>query len=159
RWVMRDLRQANEQNGISAMKRSATLGTMQGLAELLSRFGESTIENWSDDDWEGFTLQALWRVCCDGGRELPPFTAPPKPLTRHRDLLLEATGADPDTLVDEVLIRFCAAFLDQGFAPWALPRRQEGFYRSFSELYRQGGGVPERWMRGVVRELDRLEKE
>ena len=41
------------------------------LAELLDRFGESTIESWSDDDWEGFTLQALWRVCCDGVRDLP----------------------------------------------------------------------------------------
>jgi hypothetical protein len=159
RWVMRDLRPANDQTGIGAMKRSATLGKMQGLAELMNRFGESTIENWTDDDWEGFTLQALWRVCCDGVRDLPPFTAPPRPLIRHRDLLLEATGADPDTLVNDVLIRFCAAFLDQGFAPWTLPGRQEGFYRSFSAMYRQRGGVPERWMRGVVRELDRLEKD
>ncbi len=73
-------------------RRPASRGPPDGLAELLDRFGESTIENWSDDDWEGFTLQALWRVCCDGVRDLPPFTPPPPPPVRHRDLLLEATG-------------------------------------------------------------------
>ena len=69
------------------------------LAELLDRFGESTIENWTDDDWEGFTLQALWRLCCDGVRDLPPYTQPPPPPVRHRDMLFEATGVDTDALV------------------------------------------------------------
>ena len=45
---------------------------------------------------------------------------------RHRDLLLEATGADADLLVHELLIRFCAAFLDQGLAHWPLPRPRRG---------------------------------
>jgi hypothetical protein len=127
------------------------------LSELLDRFGESTIETWSDDDWEGFTLQALWRICCDGVRDLPAFTPPPSPPIRHRDLLLEATGADADPLVNELMIRFCAAFLDQGVAHWQLPRRDEGFYRSFCALYRQPWGTPSRWMSGLARELGRLE--
>ena len=100
-----------------------------GLAELLDRFGESRIETWTDEDWEGFTLQALWRVCCDGVRDLPPFTSPPPPPIRQRDVLLEATGVDTDALVHDLLIRFCAAFLDQGIARWQLPRRDEGFLR------------------------------
>lgn len=158
-WVMRDLRLVNDQTGTSVVKRSVTLGKNDSLTELLGRFGESLIENWSDDDWEGFTLQALWRVCCDGVRKLPQFTSPPPPLTRHRDLLFKATGADPDTLVNEVLIPFCAAFLDQGFAPWTLPRREDGFYRSFCALYCQRGGIPAHWMRGLIRELGRLEKD
>ena len=78
---------------------------------------------------------------------------------RHRDLLLEATGADTDALVHDVLIRFCAAFLDQGLAHWQLPRRDEGFYRAFCSLYRQPGGPPDRWMRGLAAELGRLEDE
>ena len=69
---------------------------------------------------------------------------------RHRELFLEATGADADPPVNDLLIRFCAAFLDQGFAPWQLPRRGEGFYRSFCALYRQPYGPPDRWMRGLA---------
>jgi uncharacterized protein YbcC (UPF0753/DUF2309 family) len=127
------------------------------LAELFSRFGENTIETWSDDDWEGFTLQALWRLCCDGVRDLPPYTKQPQPPVRQRDILFEATGVDTDALVHDVLIRFCAAFLDQGIAKWQLPRRSEGFYRAFCLLYRHPGRAPADWMRGLAQELGRLE--
>ena len=78
---------------------------------------------------------------------------------RHRDLLLEASGADADDFVNELLIRFCAAFLDQGLAHWQLPRRDEGFFRAFCSLYRQPAGPPSRWMRGLAKELGRLEDE
>ena len=87
---------------------------VKSLKELLDRFGESTIENWSDDDWEGFTLQALWRVCYDGVRDLPAAPAPPARTARHRDLLYDATGEDTDLLVNDFLTPFVAAFLDQG---------------------------------------------
>ncbi len=127
------------------------------LAELLSRFGVARIENWTDDDWEGFTLQALWRLCCDGVRDLPPYTTPPPPPVRHRDILLEASGIDTDALVHDVMIRFCAAFLDQGMANWQLPRRNEGLYRAFCALYRSPGLAPADWMRGLAQELGRLQ--
>ena len=121
-----DARPARRQRADRRQRRApAASGDAEGLAELLDRFGESTIESWSDDDWEAFTLQALWRVCCDGVRDLPPFTPPP-PAVRHRDLLLEATGEDADALVHSLLIRFCAAFLDQGLAAWPLPRSRRG---------------------------------
>jgi uncharacterized protein YbcC (UPF0753/DUF2309 family) len=127
------------------------------LAELLSHFGESTIESWSDEEWESFTLQALWRVCCDGVRNLSHFTNAPPPPIRHRDLLYEATGADADSLVHETLIRFCASFLDQGLAHWRLPYRDEGFFRCFIALYRNARGPLEGWRAGLARELARLE--
>ncbi len=72
-------------------------------------------------------------------RDLPPYTKPPPPPVRQRDMLFEATGVDTDALVHDVLIRFCAAFLDQGMAKWQLPRRSEGFYRAFCSLYRHPG--------------------
>ena len=163
RWVMRDLRgwadPVRIEDANESAKRPKHRTGSDGLDELLDRFGESTIESWSDDAWEGFTLQALWRVSCDGVRGLPPFIPPPPPEVRHRDLLLEATGEDTDALVNELLIGFCAAFLDQGMADWALPRRDEGFYRAFCSLYRQPGGSPARWKRGLDRELMRLEVE
>ncbi|MEA2631543.1 MAG: uncharacterized protein QOE66_1762, partial [Chloroflexota bacterium] len=157
RWVMRDLRGWNEPTHHGSSKGTASRRIPAGLAELLDRFGESTIENWSDDDWEGFTLQALWRICCDGIRDLPPFTEPKPPPLRHRDLLLNATGADSDPHVHKLLTRFCAAFLDQGLAHWQLPRREEGFYRAFCAHYRLPWGSPSRWKRGLARELARLE--
>ena len=98
-------------------------------------------------------------MCCDGVSGLPPYTPQPPPEVRHRDLLWEATGVDTDALVHDLLIRFCAAFLDQGMASWTMPRRNEGFYRAFCSLYRTPGRMPERWMRGLGDELARLEKE
>lgn len=160
RWVMRDLRGGNEanRNGIGAAG-PARGRTAAGLTSLIERFGEARIEEWSERTWEAFTLQALWRVCCDGVAAVPERTQPLPPPVRHRDLLLQATGVDIDLLVHEVLIRFCGAFLDQGVAHWQLPRRAEGFYRSFLALYRLPGGPPDGWRRGLGRELARLERE
>src|SRR6185437_15230555 len=59
--------------------------------------------------------------------------------------------------VHDVLIRFCGAFLDQGLAPWQLPRRDDGFYRAFAALYGQPGGPPDHCLRGLAAELARLE--
>jgi uncharacterized protein YbcC (UPF0753/DUF2309 family) len=156
RWVMRDLRNGFDPARNGSVETSSRGGLSESLSELLGWYREPTIEDWTDDEWEGFTLQALWRVCCDGVRELPPFTSPPAPAVRHRDLLLEATGEDPDTVVHERLIRICAAFLDQGFAQWELPRRDEGFYRAFCELYRVPGASPQPWMRRLAHEARRL---
>jgi uncharacterized protein YbcC (UPF0753/DUF2309 family) len=153
-WVMRDLRGGNEAGRNEA--RRVARRNEAGLTDLFRRFGESSIESWSDDAWEAFTLHALWRVCCHGAAR-GPRPAPPPPSLRHRDLLLQTTGADADLLVHDLLIRFCGAFLDQGLAHWQLPRRDEGFYRAFCALYRPPGGPPDRWLRGLAAELARLE--
>ena len=152
-WVMRDLRGGQPPQGAERQDRR----DQDALADLFRRFGASSIERWSDTTWEAFALQALWRVCRDGVHGVKATAPPVQTPVRHRDLLLEVTGEDIDRLVDEVLIRFCAAFLDQGFSPWRLPNRQMGFYAAFRTLYRQGGGPPDRWMRGLPDELARLE--
>ena len=149
RWVIRDLR-----GGVNGSAASRVSGS---LAHLFARFGADKIETWTDEDWEGFTLQALWRLCCDGVRDLPPYTKAPPPPVRQRDMLFEATGVDTDAMVHDVLIRFCAAYLDQGMAKRQLPRRSEGFYRAFCALYRHPGWAPADWMRGLTDELGRLE--
>lgn len=152
RWVMRDLR-----GGPEAGRPAGANGKRAGLAGLLERFGGSRIEEWGERDWEGFTLQALWRVCCDGVAGVPDLALPPLLPPRHRDLLLLVTRADADLLVHDVLVRFCGAFLDQGLARWQLPGRDAGFYRAFAALYRQPPGPPDRWLRGLAAELGRLE--
>ncbi len=143
-WVMRDVRSGK-----------GTRRDREALAELFRRFGAATIEQWSPGTWEAFSLQALWRFCQNGVQEIKPPTPPPA-VQRHRDLLLEATGEDIDLLVDDLLIRFCAAFLDQGFSDWRLPGREEGFYQAFTALYRQPGGPPDPWLFGLAGELQRL---
>lgn len=127
------------------------------LGDLVGRFDASRVEEWSESTWEQFSLQALWRVCRDGvlRSSLPPRTA--APMYRHRDLLLARTGVDPDRMVNELLIRFCAPFTDQGFADWALPNREAGFFSAFSHYYRTAGRNPARWLRGLGKELERVE--
>ncbi len=155
RWVMRDLRGGHEA-GHSSPRVAGAKGKKADLAGLLARFGEARIEEWGDDTWEAFTLQALWRVCCDGVAGVPDLALPPLLPLRHRDLLLQVARVDADLLVHDVLIRFCGAFLDQGLADRPLPGRDQGFYRAFCALYRQPLGPPEGWLRGLGAELGRL---
>jgi uncharacterized protein YbcC (UPF0753/DUF2309 family) len=154
-WVMRDLL-TGELMPTGTSPDSQKRSTHAALARLIQRFGASSIERWSAATWEAFTLQALWRACRDGAHRLGPAAAQEHSAVRHRDVLLEATREDSDVLVHEVLIRFCAAFLDQGFAQWPLPCREQGFYRAFSALYRQGKGLAQPWLRTLSQELNRL---
>jgi uncharacterized protein YbcC (UPF0753/DUF2309 family) len=151
RWVMRDLRSGSGTNG-----RSGAAGRPRWVAELFEEFRESQIEAWSADAWEAVTLQALWHVCREGVRSVPALSSPPPTPVRHRDLLLRVTGADIDVQVNAILIRFCAAFVDQGVAHWALPHREKGFFYSFASLYRRRG-TPERWLRRLAPEIGRLQ--
>ena len=151
-WVQRDLRSnLNQQNQ----------EVRQVLHELLSECSsQRSVEHWNEAQWESFTLRFLWRVCNDGveaARRRNVGTQPVAPRYRRlRDVLLERSGRDADRLVDEPLIRFTAAFLDQGFAEWELPHREAGFFRSFAELYACAGAPVPPWMRGIRREFREL---
>ncbi|MBI1897576.1 MAG: DUF2309 family protein, partial [Acidobacteria bacterium] len=155
-WIMRDLSGESDKGGRKTKSRR-DLHLQKELARLLERFGERSVERWSQETWETFTLQVLWRICRDGVHGVKISAPQPLPLVRHRDFLLAATGQDSDLLVHEVLIRFCAAFLDQGFCQWPLPYRERGFYQAFCALYRLRGGPPDRWLCGLSKELTRIE--
>jgi uncharacterized protein YbcC (UPF0753/DUF2309 family) len=154
-WVMRQVG-AGPSDGSSGGSRPHERRFHDALNALLDRFGRSSIERWSNSTWEAFTLQLLWQICRDGVRRVRKAASTEPAVARPRDLLLAATGQDSDDLVHEVLIRFCAAFLDQGLARWPLPERERGFYHAFGALYRNKGGSPDRWLRGLPRELARL---
>ncbi len=152
-WVMRDLRNGNG-NGDADTDR-----IKQHVRDLFALFGKTTIERWSDATWESFCLHLLWRICMDGSASANAGAARERELpVRHAQLLEEATHVSCDQLVHDLLIRFCAAFLDQGYANWQLPDREQGFYRSFANLYGQPFGPPDRWLRGLRRELKRIEE-
>jgi uncharacterized protein len=154
RWILVDL-----QNGAETQPPAAEYHhrARQMLAGLLRHFCAETAAAWDEQTWEAFTVQALWRVCREGVHGIRTGVLPEKKKIRHRDILLTATGADSDLPVHELLIRFCAAFLDQGFAPWSLPSRDQGFFQAFCNLYGVRGSPPELWMRGLPGELRRLQ--
>ncbi|RKT54394.1 DUF2309 domain-containing protein [Saccharothrix australiensis] len=77
----------------------------------------------------------------------PPAAPPPRP--RPRDRVLAATGVDPDHLAHPLLIRFTAAFLDQGVALWPMPGREHGLLAAFRDLYGRAGGPPDPFLRGL----------
>jgi hypothetical protein len=150
RWVMRELRGERDQ-----AHRGRELAQ-----DLIARLGEGKIERWSAAAWEEVTLTLLWRVARLGVHGSPAAAAPSPPSFRLRDALRAATGEDSDLLVHGVLIRFSAAFTDQGLSVSELPDRDQGFYRSFLALYgRSGSGIAsERWLRGLRAEIRRLER-
>lgn len=107
-------------------------------------------------------LENLWEACQAATGQLPEdlCSQPPAPRChRHRDHLLWAGRGDLDEWVNPLLIRFCAAFLDQGQAEVALPNREFGLFSSFLELY-SAPGFPAGWLQGFDRRvLQRLESE
>ena len=145
---MRDLRNGGPRS--AANERLRTI-----LDCIFERFDQH--QQWDAATWEAFTLHLLWLVGKDGVRKGDVESACPSKPLRHRDLLLDATGEDSDRLVHDVLIRFCAAFLDQGFADWTLPNLDDGFYAAFLHLYGRSFGPAERWMRDLRKELQRVQ--
>ena len=127
----------------------------------LQEFAIESSDRWSEANWEAYTLHCLWRICRDRmqlayGQADSVESTGVEPLGRHRDLLVKATGVDTDTLVNDVLIRFTATYLDQGFAAWEMPGRDEGLLRSFTNLYDSAAAAQPKWMNGLSVELRRL---
>jgi len=152
RLVMRDFR-----NSDHPPKNEIERRVKASLEFLFHQFDSSKIERWDDETWEAFCLQILWHVCRDGVHATHPGEGKSaSSFARHRDWMLEATGEDTDLLVHEVLIMFCAAYLDQGISNWVLPRRDEGFFVAFSQMYRQSGGPPNHWLGGLTHILNDL---
>lgn len=147
-WILRDWRNG----GVRTRNRRIDAS----LSTLLNQFDVRSMEQWPHKTWESFCLHALWRVCHQGVHGLRATPGDTVARVRLRDGLLETTGQDSDLLVHEVLIRFCSAFLDQGIARWTLPHRSDGFFQSFCTLYGGRLGPPERWMRGLRAEIQRL---
>lgn len=124
------------------------------VSDLVGKFGHDSAR-WSDSAWEAFALHLLWRICLQGVED---HSAPTEShgFIRPRDLLLHATGVDIDRRVHEVLIRFCAAYVDQGYSDWILPNRDQGFFESFCQLFSVHVIGTDRWLRHLPRELSDL---
>ncbi len=123
-------------------------------SKVFPELDDAEIDKWSERKWQEFSLQALWEVCRHSVCDLPIPVRHEK-LMRHRSLLLAFNGVDIDNRLNEVLIPYCAAFIDQGLATQELPRRDTGFWQAFVDLYGSCSPV-ELWLRELPTTLQRL---
>lgn len=137
--------------------------TDQGLPDrivsLLDQFDSKDMEAWPDDTWESFVLHALWNACRHGVEIAGPIEPQRTSSCQLPEQLRIITGEDIETKVNEVLIRFCGSYLDQGFADWALPDREQGFAKSFARLFGGAMTVKPSWLGGVRHELTKVSSE
>ncbi|RPI84293.1 MAG: DUF2309 family protein, partial [Planctomycetaceae bacterium] len=115
-------------------------------------------DSWNAGQWEHFALDSLWRVCVHGATRSRVNGGKPVIPVRPRDLLLESTGSDADLLVNDVLVKVCAAFTDQGLAAWRLPNRELGLYHAFLELYSHPVVAERPWLAPLAAELAALRR-
>jgi len=148
RWLLRDFA-----NGIDE---EDDCGKPELMRRVLVNFRSGAPAGWPDNVWEPATLQLIWAICSEAATQFGE-DKPEQKAVRHRDVLYLATGVDSDRPVNELLIRFCAAFLDQGFSQWQLPCREEGLFRSFVQLYSQAGPAPSEHFAELSSELRRLQ--
>lgn len=113
-----------------------------------------SIANGTDADWESVTLRCLWAICGAGVRsaKVPAAGVDVSPV-QWDVLLMKATGEDIAARVNDVLIRVCGGYLDQGFADWSLPHREQGFAVAFASLYGGRWGLCRGWMKPLRAEL------
>ncbi len=147
-WIMRELRKPQP---VVASGTECNLPVT--WREVLAAFPLASIEDWDDRRWESVCLHLLWRIVRQGVRVVPTKVTEASPLLRHQDLLKHLCQMESDPLVHEVLVGFCAAFLDQGYAAWKLPDRQRGLFAAFCELHGRRRMFAKRWMRKLPDEL------
>lgn len=102
---------------------------------------------------------ALWRASLAAVRSAPRLDDAgerPRRTNRHRDFVLDATGIDIDDEVHPALIRFIAAYVDQGQSLWPMPNREDGLFEAFLRSYRHRQLAPlfGGWGRRLVDLLD-----
>jgi uncharacterized protein YbcC (UPF0753/DUF2309 family) len=124
--------------------RDARRRVVEGTRRSLERSTPSEAE-------ERAALRALWHSCLAAASNVLPRALTEREHVRHRDWLLELTRADSDALAHPMLIRFVAAYLDQGLAFWPMPERELGLLRCFRRTYVEPYGPPGRFMRELRR--------
>ncbi|MFM8475473.1 MAG: putative inorganic carbon transporter subunit DabA [Planctomycetaceae bacterium] len=115
-------------------------------------------DHWTETNWEAASLQWMWALIRRGlgSISVSVVQQPVAGAVRIRELLFSKTGQDPDELVNEVLVGFCAAWLDQGYAQWSLPDQEDGFLAAFCGLFRSSVFGARRWLRDLPAALEPL---
>ncbi|MBI5316389.1 MAG: DUF2309 domain-containing protein [Nitrospirae bacterium] len=62
------------------------------------------------------------------------------------EIIDDLTGSDLKQAINEHMIKWCAAFVDEGMADWPMPSRRHGFYRAWRDLASREAA---RWTLGI----------
>jgi uncharacterized protein YbcC (UPF0753/DUF2309 family) len=127
------------------------------IREVCSNVSRRPPGAYEDSEWEAVCLQLIWRIVKKRLVSVPVSMPTGQGPCRLRDSLLELTGRDCDDLVNEILVGFCAAFLDQGYAQWQLPDRDKGFMAAFCSIFRTAVLGTRRWLHSLPQELELLQ--
>lgn len=101
-------------------------------------------------DDERLVSNELWHACIAAVAQAGTPLLPSRPPVRHRDLVCAVQPAiDTDALVHPLLIRWCAAFLDQGVARWPMPGRDRGLLEAVALSWSRGVWRGEEWAQGI----------
>ena len=84
--------------------------------------------------------------------------AKPKKAIRPRDKILAKYDIDTDELVNPLLIKLSAAYLDQGLAFNSMPDRSKGFLHVFRKLYSSSKIGSQIWARELQKQCQNQEK-
>jgi uncharacterized protein YbcC (UPF0753/DUF2309 family) len=106
-------------------------------------------------------VEATFDACVTAIRKAPRLDdagVAPRRTNRQRDFVLDATGIDIDDEVHPLLVRFVAAYLDQGQSLWPMPDRDDGLFAAFVQTYHRRALAPTigSWGRALV---DLIEEE
>ena len=58
----------------------------------------------------------------------------PQRIRTAAEIIDDLTGSDLKGVIDEHMIKWCAAFVDEGMADWSMPSRTQGFYLAWRDL-------------------------
>lgn len=110
---------------------------------------DDTAVRWTLSEHQPFRgedAQDVWRACLEAVSLFRPAVIHLRPPVRPRDLIVAVDPRfDPDGLVHPLLIRLCAAFLDQGVAAWSMPGRERGLFEAAAGLHDWPWGPTEPW--------------
>jgi len=132
--------------------------TKASVENYLTRRSTPKRNSWSDGDWEACALKLWWLACEQGVRGRATGQDQSSRPIRMPAALGDAGREAVDTCVNDVLIRFTSAFVDQGFAHASLPGRDLGFLASFFKLYGATWFPSHPLLSGLGRKLARLTK-
>jgi uncharacterized protein YbcC (UPF0753/DUF2309 family) len=109
------------------------------VQRLLDEVSVRKIAAWNEHEWRGLCLRLLWNLSSAGVASHSGWLESKLPHPSFQELLNQRCQVDADQLIDELLIKFTAMFLDQGLANFPLPQRNQGYWHCFLLLFASGG--------------------
>jgi uncharacterized protein YbcC (UPF0753/DUF2309 family) len=127
------------------------------LRSMLQGCKPEKLKAWTEHRWRRFTLNYLWNACREGVERIPQQPQPSGLCIAFGSQGDGAIDSESIRMVNELLIPFCASYLDQGFAAWSLPDRDLGFLKAFCSLYASRAVVLPEWLSSLPAEIAKLQ--